>query len=331
MSSYYVIAEIQGLEDFYAVKEIDTLEKLSINDKVFGFDFEGTNVIYIGVDENPNYIGTYENPGSFLKESYPRLDRLDFSLSRYKTKINPQIYKVKLEIVLGRIAHGCKNLLIERSINTNILSKALLLEEKRLDLLTWDDKELDGETRKVVNDAYQVVEDNWLDFWKKSIYRLKALHKEHFPNHEKFRRNNVSALLFGKYDDYEYKQEKEAYSKKMDWLCTKLTDELSKLDYSFQSNCPGRCGYKIDLHLNHEIGANKDWVYAEESDFPVAIYRNLYQIFGSCPECGRFKVSFEGSKKYTCIHNWLSEGHLMIIYKNTFRWGMVPKIEHGEL
>ena len=28
MSSYYVIAEIQGLEDFYAVKEIDTLVKI---------------------------------------------------------------------------------------------------------------------------------------------------------------------------------------------------------------------------------------------------------------------------------------------------------------
>ena len=75
---YFVIAELLDFSGHYAIKSIDSNDRLHVSDLKFKFNLDNSKLLYIGCE-------------SGLNNYY---SKLDFSLKNFQTKLNKDVYKV---------------------------------------------------------------------------------------------------------------------------------------------------------------------------------------------------------------------------------------------
>lgn len=284
-SHYFVISEIKDLPHCFAIKEIEVDEELSINDERLKFDIEGSNTIYIGKDTHETNIQ----------------HRIRWSLADYRTKINPNLYKIELSIALGRIAYGCENLLIKPPITKAFLSAALKLENIRQQKLQ-NPVELEGKQKALIHKSYLNVEDSWLSYWKKSKERLIAFYKKYpEPIKENYAQSGINSLIWGKFNEDKFNKDRIDQHQRLDWLCKEIANESKDLSLGFTAECPGNCKRQIGFSIAFDR-CNGDQFIANDSNFPYKIYKKLQNVTGSCPECGGFEITYShDSNAYTCL------------------------------
>jgi len=289
MDKYFVISSVENLENHYAIKQIETNDNLNLNSKEILFDIDGVRLLYFGKEEELSH----------------RFEKVDFFLKKFKSKLNKNIYKVDLMTALGRLAYGNKVIFLDKSITENELFKAVNIEKIRQEKFT-SHTEITGNSRLKILKKYEAIEKKWLSYWKDSRTRLTAFYEKHpLPQEKNYLRSGLSSLLFGNFDKSTYDEDRSSQYKKFEWLCTKIAVEAEELPIDFSYECPQECGEKIDYLINFEHEKER-MVYLDE-DFPHGIYKRLYDIRGTCPECGFFLIPFP-EDEYTCIfRNYVPE------------------------
>lgn len=294
MSTYYAIASIQNMENHYAVKKIETSNDLTKKSKEVRFSIDESNLIYLGVE--------VENLQVFHNVRY---EKLSFFLCQYKTKINKDVYKIDLIDLLGRIAYGNETIYLDESIDEKILTKSLEIEKNRLTKF-HSFVELDGEKRRKVIKKFEKLEGEWLDYWVRAKDRLKAFYRKHpKPIKKNYFRSGLSALIFGKFRDDDYRREGVSHYHKLEWLCNKIAEDAESLGIDFVIKCPNGCDEKVTFFVDFEYQDDKSTLYyLDDGVFPHAIYKRLHLIHGACSECGEFRVTYsdtDDDKNFTCL------------------------------
>lgn len=283
MDKYFVVSSIDHLEGHYAVKVIESDRELNIKNKKFSFGIDGESLLYIGREV----------------EFFHRYEKVSFFLSRYKTKINKNIYKVDLTVALGRVAYGCEILFISNTLKLDFLQNAVNLESLRINAFE-NPKELLGSARNAIEKKYDKLEDVWLSYWISVKERLIAFYRKHpKPLKKNYYRSGLWALIFGKFKQEEYESDRHSHFRKLDWVTTKIAENAKELDLSFTSKCPNCSGEKVDFHVDFPSDV-KDGYYYLDDNFPYGIYKKLNMISGACSECGSFKLTFT-DEDYTCM------------------------------
>ena len=289
MNNYYVISSVKNIDDHYAIKFIESNEDLKFNSKKFGFTIDESKTLYIGIDN----------------ERLHNYSKIDFFLSKFKTKINKHIYKIDLLSALGRVAYGNETIFLDESISKDFFDKSISLEKERL--IKFDKStELIGSAKMKILKKYEFIEDSWLLYWKNSKVRLKAFYEKHpLPQKKNYYRSGLSSWIFGKFDEQTYDKDSSTHYKKLSLLCTKISTEAEELKIDFSTKCPNECGEKVFFGINFEFEkADMDYI---DDDFPYGIYKRLYDISGACSECGSFSITFD-EDEYTCIfRNYIPE------------------------
>jgi hypothetical protein len=282
MNKYYVISSVTNMDNHYAIKMIESSEELRVNSKKFSFDIDESKLLYVGIENEELY----------------HYNKIDFFLSKYKTKINKYVYKLELLSALGRVAYGNETLFLDESISKDIFNKSILLEKERL--VKFDNStELSGVPKDKILKKYESIEDSWLSYWKNSKVRLKAFYEKHpLPQKKNYYRSGLSSLIFGKFNEEAYDSDRGSQYKKFDWLCTKIAVEAEELKIDFSAKCPNDCGEKVFFGIDFEH--EKDRMDYIDDDFPHGIYKRLYDVSGACSECGVFSITFD-EDEYTCI------------------------------
>jgi hypothetical protein len=288
---YYVIASIDGMVDSYAIKEINTNDDLAVGNKNFQFDIDGTSILYIGLD----------------RRDINSVARISFSLVEYRTKINKDVYKIKLEDALSRLVYGCDTLVVNPPITAKMLDTALEAGKKRHDSFDKPSEINDANAKEKVIDAFNGVESKLLAYWKKSYERLLAFNQQNpKPLKKNYFRGGLSAIAFGKFNEAEYVAEYKNYRNKANWLINKIAEESQLLKMDFSASCPNSCGRTISFDINVPTNPDTEYYYVDD-DFPFGIYKLINHIEGSCPECGSFSITYaenaEDNKNLTCVFN----------------------------
>jgi hypothetical protein len=286
---YYVLASIEGMVDSYAIKQVDSNDDLKIGSKLFEFDIDGTTILYVGLD----------------RREINSVARISFSLGEYRTKINKDVYKIKLEDALSRLVYVCDTLVINLPITANMLDTALVAGKKRHDSFHKPTEINDANAKEKVIDAFNEVESKWLAYWKKSYERLLAFNQQNpKPLKKNYFRSGLSAIAFGKFNEAEYVAEYKNYRNKANWLINKLAEESQHLKMDFSASCPNSCGRTISFDINVPTNPDTEYYYFDD-DFPFGIYKLISNIGGSCPECGSFSITYadnaKDDKNLTCV------------------------------
>ncbi len=293
MSIYFVIASLEGMQDFFAVKKVQSRSSIQFENNQlilqhhpekdsFSFNLDGASIIYIGLYER-------SHEGEFGK--------IEFHLQRYRTSINDSIYKIELIDLLGRIAYGCETILTYGLVDDDVISKSIAIEEGRQQQIK-NPAPIHREDFPSVYDEYLKVESTWLDYWKSSKLRLQGFHAKHpKPMKEKYFRSGLSSVLFGKFNENQYNSDLYRHLKKLDWVYEKIEEDAKLLRIDFDSNCPAGCeGLVIFKIIFDDVGPSELFLTDE---FPHGVYKPLKSIYCTCPECGSFEMKAED--QYTCL------------------------------
>ena len=273
---YFSIAEITSLKNSYAVKKIEINRKLRFPNEIFNFDIEDAKLIYVGEYNRSHEV--YQ-------------PKIEFHLSRYKTKINKDIYKIDFIKLIGRIRYECQDVFIHSSISESIISKSSELECVRQDKFE-NPKELTEIEANYLIEKYNDLEDKWLEVWKDVYFRLEAFFNKHpKPQKVQYYRTGLSSMLFGNFRKEDFSYDSRQHYEKLKWVCEKLTDEFIDLNLSFMAECPNGCRELLPYELNFEYESTESSECLENL-FQFYIYKKLNFISCSCSECGSFKISF---------------------------------------
>jgi hypothetical protein len=288
---YYVLASIDGMVDSYAIKEVKTSDDLEVGSKLFEFDIDGAAVLYIGLD----------------RRDINSVARIDFSLDEYRTKINKDVYKIKLEDALSRLVYGCDTLIVNPPLTKKMLETALVLGKKRHNSFDKPTEISDAKARERVTGAFKVLEGKWLSYWKQNYERLLAFnHKHPKPLKKNYFRTGLSALAFGNFNEADYVVDFKEYRNKSNWLINKLAEESQELMMDFKAPCPSGCGRTISFDVNFQTNHDTEYYYIDD-DFPFGVYKLIESIEGSCPECGSFSINYSQNplddENMTCVFN----------------------------
>ena len=289
---YFVIAELLDFSGHYAIKSIDSNDKLHVSDLKFKFNLDNSKLLYIGCE-------------SGLNNYY---SKLDFSLKNFQTKLNKDVYKVSFNKAFGRISYGCENMYVHESITSESIHQSQS-EERSRRMRLGEAKVLVGKEKRNVELGYEYVENKWLDFWKQSKQALHAFHSNNSkPAERNYMRSGMSGILFGRFNEEQFKIDSYHHFKKLQKLCSKLADKATSLKLSFIKKCPEGCGCEIEYFINFEGEKEGIYVYIDD-EFPFGIYKKLHDLSGGCPECGSFTVSYvDDPDEYTCLfHNYHNE------------------------
>lgn len=288
-NSYYVLASIDGMIDNYAIKEVKSNVDLEIDNKLFEFDIDKANILYIGKD----------------KKVINSVARIEFSLNEYRTKINNDVYKIKLKDALSRLVYGCDTIFANAPITAKLLADAFVLGEERHHSFDSPAEITDITAKAKVISAFKLLESNWLSYWKNNYYRLLAFNNKYPPPLKKnYFRNGISAFVFGKFNESDYTSASINYHNKSRWLIDKLSEESKSLSMDFNSSCPNGCGRTIFYGVHVHSDYDKNYYYIDD-DFPFGVYKFIKNIEGSCPECGSFSINYDSDpnndENFTCV------------------------------
>lgn len=293
---YYVLASIEGMADSYAIKQVNTNDDLKIDSKLFEFDIDGTTILYIGLDRRDINL----------------VSRVDFMFYEYRTKINKDVYKIKLIDALERLAYGCDVKFTNLPSTQKMLDSAIELGRKKYLSFVNPTEIKDAEAKTKVLSAFKALDGEWLSYWMKIYERLLAFnYKNPKPQKKNYLRDGLSAVVFGKFNETDYLSDYKNYRNKSNWLINKLAEESQSLNVQFDAPCPNECERLVSFFVRFETNNNTQYYYIED-DFPFGIYKLIEDITGRCSECGGFSITYtknpEDNENMTCIfNNWQPE------------------------
>ncbi len=314
MEKYFVISTVENLDNHFAIKQVKTNEDLNVKSKEISFDLDGTKLIFLGREGEESH----------------HYDRISFFLSKYKSKINKDIFKIDLSTALGIMAYGSHVTYLDKSISEIELFKAVNSEKVRISELNKV-KELEGDKREKIIKSYRKVEKSWLDYWLSNKERLLAFYKKHpKPLKKNYLRSGISAFIFGALNEEQYKTDSHSHYKMLEWLCDKLAQEAEELKLEFVTICPNSCGEKVEFFIHYESEDSSKTFYYFDDNFPHGIYKKLHCVSGTCSVCGKLEINFgeeEVQENFTCIFTNYFEEYIHYTIKPIINNSIAKSIE----
>ena len=285
---YYIIGKISGIRELVFAKYLCLETEIQIVDIPSHIGVDEFELLYI--------IQTFE----YLR---PCKDggRIDELLSAYRSQINPNLYKVDLAVVVGRLAFENKVLVYG--------------EGTRVFFVLWEGQELEKERQKrlkqfldiaeplksVVFQEFQSLDLKYFLWWQKCLSEMSANQAPQIADYQ----NTGLMALFKKENKETYQNDRYSYWKKQKKIISSLSREMCKLPLGFfEAPCPG-CSKSTNYYVKYES------LYTDMQDricrdnFPYDIFSQVECIFCICVECGSYELKELRNEPwiYTCLVN----------------------------